>query len=146
MRRFLVIVVALLALSCGRVGSTLFVDMHSVDLHCWSKPVTILYQNCDTLTLRDIAVALRYNDNFEDDTLSVVIQTSLPDVHQFREKVVLHLKREYTASAVTSSESVPYRSSSLLGDDGYYMFTITPLRAVEGVEAVGIEISDNGKR
>ena len=77
MRRFLVIVVALLALSCGRVGSTLFVDMHSVDLHCWSKPVTILYQNSDTLSLRDIAVALRYNDNFEDDTLSVVIQTSL---------------------------------------------------------------------
>lgn len=146
MRRFLVIVVALLALSCGRVGSTLFVDMHSVDLHCWSKPVTILYQNSDTLSLRDIAVALRYNDNFEGDTLSVVIQTSLPDVHQFREKVVLRLKREYTASAVTSSESVPYRSSSLLGEDGYYMFTITPCRAVEGVEAVGIEISDNGKR
>ncbi len=138
----LLLVVALLsifAVSC--VGNS-YVDMRPVSPYSWSEPVSILYQNSDTTALRDIAVAVRYNKNFDADTLSVVVQTSLPDAHQFSEQVMLQFKQDYTAAAVTASEAVLYRSGCQLGQSGYYIFTITPTRAVKGVEAVGIAFTN----
>lgn len=116
--------------------------MQAVDTYGWTKPVSIVYSNDDTESLRDISVALRYNDKFKDDTLTVTLHTSLPDVHQCREQVLLHLKRDYHATAVTASEVIPYRADCLLEQRGDYIFTITPCRTVKGVEAVGIEIRE----
>lgn len=115
-----------------------YVDMLPVSPYNWADAVSIIYQNSDTVSERDIAIALRYNKSFRSDTLTVKIQTSLPDAHQFSESVLLHLKRDYTAAAVTASEVIPYRNSCVLSQSGYYIFTITPCRAVEGIEAVGI--------
>ena len=115
-----------------------YVDMLPVSPYSWADAVSIIYQNSDTVSERDIAIALRYNKSFRSDTLTVKIQTSLPDAHQFSESVLLHLKRDYTAAAVTASEVIPYRNNCVLGQSGYYIFTITPCRAVEGIEAVGI--------
>ena len=138
MRVVVSLLVALLSLSCLSAG---YIDMQSVDAYGWCKSVSIIYDNVDTQSLRDISVAVRYNDYFEGDTLSVVIQTSLPDVHQCRERVLLKLERDYAATAVTASESVLYRSSCSLSQQGNYIFTITPCRTVKGIEAVGIEIT-----
>ena len=115
-----------------------YVDMLPVSPYNWADAVSIIYQNSDTVSERDIAIALRYNKSFHSDTLTVKIQTSLPDAHQFSESVLLHLKRDYTAAAVTASEVIPYRNSCVLSQSGYYIFTITPCRAVKGIEAVGI--------
>lgn len=139
MRVIFSLLVALLSLSCVSGG---YIDMQSVDAYGWTKPVSIVYDNVDTHSLCNISVALRYNDYFDSDTLSVVIHTSLPDVHQCREKVLLKLERNYAATAVTASESVPYRNSCSLSQQGNYIFTITPCRAVKGIEAVGIEITE----
>ena len=135
--RVLIAIVALLLVSCGEAA---YVDMKAVDPDCWERSVSILYENEDTTALRNLSVALRYNNDFEADTLSVVVHTSLPDAHQFREQFTIHLKRDYSSTAVTDSELVPYRDSSLLGQRGCYIFTITPCRTVKGVEAVGIGI------
>lgn len=143
MRGFVVLLLSLVALSCSKYG---YVDMVSVSPECWDSAVSILYTNEDTTSLRDLSVALRYNSDFKSDTLSVFVQTSLPDGYQFREQTTLCLSRKYTASAVTASEAVPYRSNCTLDREGYYIFTITPCHPVEGIEAVGIEISENGKR
>ena len=112
--------------------------MKPVSPHNWADAVSIIYQNGDTVSERDIAIALRYNKSFHSDTLTVKVQTSLPDARQFSEQVLLHLKRDYTAAAVTASEVIPYRNCCVFGQSGYYIFTITPCRAVEGIEAVGI--------
>ena len=117
-----------------------YVDMAAVDPDCWHKSVSIFYNNEDISSLRSLSVALRYNSDFESDTLSVVVHTSLPDVHQFSEKVTLHLGRDYSAAAVTDSELIPYRENCLLNQKGCYIFTITPCRVVKGIEAVGIGI------
>ena len=135
--RLLIAVVALLMVGCSSGG---YVDMQPVNPKGWSEPVSIFYENGDMESLRDISVALRYNSSFQDDTLSVVLHTSLPDARQFRERITLQLKREYSSAAVTSSESVPYREDCQLSQSGIYIFTITPSRAVTGVEAVGIGI------
>ncbi|MBQ3208954.1 MAG: hypothetical protein IJB23_03955 [Alistipes sp.] len=135
--RILVAIIALLMVGCAENS---YVDMKAVDPDCWDRAVSIFYENEDTESLHNLSVALRYNSDFKADTLTVLLQTSLPDAHQFRERFTLHLRREYTAAAVTASETVPYRDSCLLNQKGCYIFTITPCRAVEGIEAVGIGI------
>ncbi len=141
MRTAVVGAIVALLLCCG-CGSEAYVDMQSVDAYHWSDPVSIVYDNSDITTPKDIAVALRYNDSFDSDTLTVVIQTSLPDVHQTRERMLLRLNRDYKATALTLSECVGYRDNCLLNQSGYYIFTITPCRTVRGIEAVGIEIAE----
>ena len=136
MRLFLAIV-ALLMVGCSKPA---YVDMQAVDPNCWDRAVSIFYENEDVESLHNLSVVLRYNNDFQADTLSVVVHTSLPDAHQFREQVILHLAREYSSTAVTSSELVPYRADVQLNQKGCYIFTITPTRAVEGIEAVGIGI------
>ena len=136
MRTFVVLLLSLVVASCATDRS--YVDMRPVSPYNWDDAVSIIYENSDTEAVRDIAVALRYNKSFDSDTLSVKVQTSLPDAHQFSEQILLHLKRDYTAAAVTASEVIPYRNNCVLGQSGYYIFTITPCRAVEGIEAVGI--------
>ena len=143
MSRVAALLMSLFFVACGRGG---YVDMQPVSPYSWSKPVSIIVENDNTERVVDIAVALRYNDNLESDTLSVTLQTSLPDARQVREELLLHLNREYSAAAVTASETVPYRTNCTLNQSGYYIFTITPSRAVKGVEAVGIELVENGKR
>lgn len=143
MLRVAVLLLSLLFVACGN-GS--YVDMQPVSPYSWSKPVSIIVENDNTERVVDIAVALRYNSNFESDTLSVAVQTSLPDARQAKERVLLRLDKKYSAAAVTSSEAVPYRTNCTLNQSGYYIFTITPCRTVEGIEAVGIELVENGKR
>ena len=135
--RILIAIVALLMVSCAEQT---YVDMTAVDPDCWDCAVSIFYENEDVESLHDLSVALRYNNNFEADTLSVVVHTSLPDAHQFREQVTLRLARKYSSTSVTASELLPYRASALLNQKGCYIFTITPCRAVKGVESVGIGI------
>ena len=135
--RILIAIVALLMVSCAEQT---YVDMTAVDPDCWDRAVSIFYENEDVESVHDLSVALRYNNDFEADTLSVIVHTSLPDAHQFREQVTLRLARKYSSTSVTASELLPYRASSLLNQKGCYIFTITPCRAVKGVESVGIGI------
>lgn len=139
MRLFVVLFALCVVVSCG---SKSYIDMQPVDAYDWQRAVSVIYENSDTIALRNIAIALRYNDSFKSDTLTVKVQTSLPDAHQFSENVVLHFDRSYKATALTASESVGYRQSCQLSERGSYIFTITPCRGVSGVEAVGIEISE----
>lgn len=128
---------SLVAVSCGTRG---YIDMVATDPFCWDKGESIIYNNCDIVSLVNISVSLRYNNSFKSDTLSVTVHTSLPDARQCIEPVTLHLAKEYSATAVVSSESVLYRSSCRLAQKGEYIFTITPHSAVKGIEAVGIQI------
>lgn len=137
MRSLITLFMVLFAVGCS---ADRYVDMIPVNLHSWDKSVSILYDNADTLSLCNISVALRYNSDFAADTLSVMVQVSLPDAYQSCEKVTLCLDRPYKAAAVTGSELTSYRRGCCLDQRGYYIFTITPCSAVKGIEAVGIGI------
>lgn len=106
----------------------------------WKQSVEVRYPNSDTLSLRRLSIAMRYNSKFKADTLAVVVRITAPDGRWFEEPVVLHLSRPYTSASVASVESVLYRVDNRLLQYGDYTFSITPLVAVEGVEAVGVEI------
>lgn len=133
------IVIALMAVmqSCTAPRTT---EMTAVNPHEWSKPCDVLIENEDTLSLNRIGIAVRYNNSFKVDTLTLQVQVSTPDLCSFEETVTLQLERPYTASAVASSEMRPYRKHSLLKQRGFYIFTLTPKYPVQGIEAVGITI------
>lgn len=137
MQKWVFIPLLLCCIACDRGVD---INMQAVDPQSWDSPVSVLMQNEDTLSLRSILVAVRYNDNFISDTLTVDIQTSLPDARQCRERVLLNFEHKYKGTAVEVSEVVAYREQAQLNQRGFYIFTITPCRAVKGVEAAGIEI------
>lgn len=125
------------------------VEMSAVNPREWREPESVLFENNDTLSLRRLSIALRYNHNFKQDTLSVQVNVSLPDARQFSECVTLRIDGNGRASSpFAMSESVAYREHSLLSQRGSYIFTISPLYAVRGIEAVGIEVETetDGKR
>ena len=80
MRLFVALFALCVVVSCG---SKSYIDMQPVDAYDWQRAVSVIYENSDTIALRNIAIALRYNDSFKSDTLTVKVQTSLPDAHQF---------------------------------------------------------------
>lgn len=139
--RFVVrIVVALLAMtmsSCLAPQNSLMV---SVDMRSWSGAESIAYENNDTLTLRNLNIVLRYNDNFKQAVLPLKIVVATPDARHFEEVVELQLQHPSAALTVATTESVPYRESVLLNQKGCYTFTFEPKTEVRGVEAIGIEL------
>ena len=69
--------------------------------------------------------------------LKVTVLT--PDSCRFEEVIELPLHHPTTALAVATTESLPYRSQTLLNRRGNYIFSFEPLREISGLEAIGIE-------
>lgn len=140
--RIVVAVVAVAMCSCLAPQNSLMVG---VDMRSWSGAESLTYENSDTLSLRNLAIALRYNDNFKQVVLPLKIGITTPDARHFEEVVELRLSHPSAALTVATTESVPYRTDVLLSQKGGYTFTFEPQTEVQGVEAIGIEFN-YGKR
>ena len=117
-------------------------QMVGVDIDKWNYPAYIHYDNNDTLAVRNLNIALRYNDNFTQSKLPLKIAITTPDTLFYEEVVELQLQHPHTALAVATTESRPYRSEVRLDKKGRYIFTLQPLIEVRGVEAIGIEFTE----
>ena len=135
--RILAVVTALTLYGCLAPQN---VEMVGVDVKAWSSTESIAYNNHDTLSLRNLNIAIRYNDDFKPTTLPLKIGVITPDVRYFEEVVALQLRHPNTALTVATTESLPYRNRVVLTQKGEYVFAFTPLAEVDGVEAIGIEI------
>lgn len=109
----------------------------------WRKSITVAFPNADTLSTREISIALRCNEMFRDDTLSLHVALLSPDSLRYEEPVVLRIPRGRYAAPVSREIVIPYRQNSVLADSGEYLFTFTPMRSVRGIEAVGLIISEH---
>ena len=94
-----------------------------------------------TVTLRDAAIFLRYNDRFTEDTLTVRITTLSPDSLRFEEEFLLAIVRTDTPAALQHETLIPYRRQIRLLREGGYRILVTPVRPVRGVEAVGVRLA-----
>lgn len=135
--RIVVAVLALAACSCLAPQSA---HMVSVDVSSWSEADSLIYENCDTLSQRNLNIAIRYNDNFKARVLPLKIGVTVPDARYFEEVVNLQITHPNSVPMATTVESLPYRSKVVLSQRGAYIFAFTPLTEVCGVEAIGIEI------
>lgn len=135
--RIMVAVLAIAMYGCLAPQNT---QMVGVDMQSWDSVESITYDNSDTLSLRNINIALRYNDNFKQTTLPLKVAITTPDARHFEEEIVLVLHHPRTALTVATTESLPYRADVLLNQKGHYTFSFEPQTAVRGLEAVGIEL------
>lgn len=106
----------------------------------WEHPAEVVVPNGDTLSMRRLSVVLRCNRSFGSDSLPLDIAVISPDSQRFCESVVLGIP-EYRQTAVTGIVSVPYRENVCLRRCGDYKFVFKPHAAVQGIEAVGIEVT-----
>ena len=137
--RILVVVMAIALCGCLAPQN---VEMASVDMKSWNDAKSITYDNSDTLSLRDLNIAIRYNDDFKQATLPLKLVVTTPDARCFTDTVQLKLRHPSTAISVATTESLPYRTNILLNQKGCYTFSFEPLSKVRGVEAIGIEIKN----
>ena len=139
-RRVVVAVAALvMAFGCITKESTL---MTSVDMWHWKSAESISYINEDTLSLRHLNIALRYNKNFAQAKLPLKVTVTAPDARSYSEAVELSLHHPYTAMITATTESLPYRRDVVFQQRGEYIISFEPLAEVRGVQAVGIEFID----
>ena len=137
--RILAAVLAIAMCSCLAPQNSLMVG---VDMRSWSGAESLNYENSDTISLRNLDIALRYNDNFKQAVLPLKIAVTTPDVRYFEEIVELQLQHPSTALSVATTECVSYRADVLLSQKGCYTFTFEPQSEVRGVEAVGIKFRE----
>lgn len=136
-RTILALAAALSAAGCMAPHQAVVTD---VDPVLWDRPAGLVIRNTDTLTLREVEFFVRHNDRFAGDTLTVEVTTLSPDTLRHTERFLLRLSRTATAAALTQQSVVPYRSKVRFAHSGNYRMTITPVRPVSGIEAVGINI------
>ena len=135
--RIVVVALAMMMCSCLAPQNT---QMVSVNMRSWDSVESITYDNSDTISLRNLNIALRYNNNFKQTTLPLKIAITTPDERHFEEIAELQLQRPRTALTVSTTESLPYRTDVLLNQRGCYTFSFEPQSAVRGVEAIGVEL------
>ena len=135
--RIIVVVLAMAMCSCLAPQNT---QMVGVDMWSWDSAESVVFDNNDTLSLRNLNITLRYNDNFKQATLPLKVAITTPDARHFEEEIVLVLHHPRTALTVATTESLPYRADVLLNQKGHYTFSFEPQSAVRGMEAIGIEL------
>ena len=135
--RAIVVVSAIALCGCLAPQNAL---MTSVDVQSWSKAYSLTYENSDTLSLRNLNIAVRYNDDFKARELPLKVGITTPDARHFEEEITLQINHPRTAPMATTTESLPYRSKVVLAQKGGYIFAFTPLTEVRGVEAIGVEL------
>lgn len=141
LRRIVVVAVATMALvmvSCGNTGRT--VEVKDFENSQWSAPEDFYYDNSDTLSRRDISLVVRYDKGYVADSVAMTILTISPDSLVFEEPFTLHIPR--LGNLRPEEQSFVYRSNVLLARSGRYLFRLTPLAPVEGIESIGIIVGE----
>ncbi|MBD9136367.1 MAG: hypothetical protein KHZ60_05135 [Alistipes sp.] len=131
---------ALLAGSCISPHQSAATDVSPAR---WDSRAEIRLPNADTVSLRDAVIFLRCNDRFAEDTLTVRIATVTPDSLRFGEWFLLAIPRPEGPAALMREAVIPYRRRIRLTQHGDYRCSVTPVRPVRGVEAVGIDLQES---
>ncbi|MBR2326172.1 MAG: hypothetical protein IKA49_02290 [Alistipes sp.] len=140
MLRVRVLISLLAALLCVGCIAPCNTKMTSVKSGSWEGATRVEFDNSDTILLRSIAVALRYNSSFSATELPLNIKVITPDGRHFEEPFVLHIGNVKRATTISQSVAIPYRQDVLFSMEGTYTFIFEPQSAVKGVEAIGVEL------
>ena len=95
MRRFrsLLVAIAILFVAVACVSEGRSVEVHDQSKSLWASSEEFYYENEDTLSMRDIAIVLRYDRGEVADSVALNIMTISPDSMIVDEPFVLHVPR-----------------------------------------------------
>lgn len=133
-------IAAIAAIVLHGCGTPAQLSVADVDPHAWQKAASLVIENRDTLTLRDIDLFVRSTGQFAEDTLSVRIVSLSPDSLRCEERLLLTIPPRTRTAARLHESTTPYRSRALLPRSGCYRLTVVPLRPARGIEAIGVRI------
>jgi hypothetical protein len=142
MSRVISIVVAMiatLAVACSTPQRS--VVMHDTNSDIWDISEEFYYDNCDSLTKRDIAIAVRYGNGYVADSVALSILCVSPDSLVVEEPFTLHIP--HIGDLRPEEHTFVYRRNAVLSTKGRYTFRLTPHNAVEGISSVGLIISES---
>ena len=128
---------AIFGVSCSQGGRK--VEMNDIEGSVWDSIEEFYYDNSDTLSRREIAICLRYDRGCVADSVVVDVLTLSPGMLLFEEPFTLHIP--HLSNMRPEEHTYTYRRNVILGEEGRYMFRLTPHSPVEGVASVGSLIS-----
>lgn len=131
-------IIAMMVMACG--GSGRIVEMHNNEQNCWSEYVDFYYDNNDSLSKRDISIVVRYGKSYIADSVAMSILCVSPDSLVSEEPFTIHIP--HLADMRPEVQTFPYRHNVVLRTKGRYLFRLRPESAIEGINSVGLSISD----
>ena len=142
--RLLATIVACAAALCGCTTS---VRSYMTEIRGgeWSQPVTVVLANSDTLGLYDFGIALRHDGELCGRTVEMTVRTVTPDSLWVEEPLSLYIGDDGRSRPAQHETVGIYRRSVRLASGGDYRITIAPKRPVQGVTAVGVDMSRSVK-
>ena len=132
-------ILSALVVACGTPQHS--VDMRDITNDIWNSTGEFYYDNVDSLSKRDIAIAVRYGNGYVADSVAMDILCVSPDSLVVIEPFTLHIP--HVGDLRPSEQTFTYRRNAVLSTKGRYIFHLTPHQAVEGISSVGIVISDS---
>lgn len=133
--------IALVATSCVDEGRS--VEVHDQPRGVWSASEEFYYENEDSLSKRDIAIVLRYDNGKVADSLALNIMAISPDSLVVIEPFVLHIPR--LGDLRPEEQTFPYRRDVVFSQKGRYRIKLSPTSVAEGISSVGIVVSEHSK-
>ncbi len=104
----------------------------------WNEPVTLLYSNTDTLTLKDVSLTLRHSVEVSPSEGDFLVETVSPSKAGSYSTIRMKLDSPVSGNNLYET-SVPLRGGVRLSETGDYVFTVTPLQDMRGVWSVAID-------
>ena len=127
--------------SCNVVPD--MVVMKDVNVNDWHEAVTLEFDN-NTEQICDLNIMLHINSRFDAQQIALQIKMFSPDSLFHTEQVLLPSPVEWSKPTASSTDmEIPYRRNVSLRHKGKYIFEITPLEDISGVEAAGINFQAN---
>ena len=137
MHRIILGILCCFALSACSIAPDTVV-MKDVDVNSWNEAISVEFNN-DTEQERDLSIALHVNSLFDTNKIALQIKMYSPDSLYHVEQVHLPCIVEWSQPTASCADiELPYRQNVRLRCKGKYIFEITPLTSIAGVEAAGI--------
>lgn len=111
----------------------------------WEAPAEITVPNSDTLGLYDLSIALRHDGSPAGSVVEMTVRTVTPDSLWTEERIAVSIGDDGRSRSSQHETVCPYRRGVRLSRTGDYRITVTPLRPVKGVVAVGVDMSQSVK-
>ena len=121
------------------------VVMSDVNVAAWHEMATLTFQN-KAIERCDMNVILHVNRHLSANEIALLITTFTPDSLRHTEQVTLPVEFTWSQPTATSADvELAYRRNVELKHKGEYIFQITPIESIKGVEAVGINFHDKNR-
>lgn len=106
----------------------------------WDTAAELEYENLDTISLREAALLIRYDNSATFGTF--VVEVRSPSGAKARDSVMVSLE-PHAASNNLREIGITYRDSVLFSEQGIYKFSIAPPEGTRGIWSTGLDFRNH---